>query len=149
MLLDASHESGPGGVLLEVGAPVRLFDLAMDVARLENKEPGRDLAIHFRSTTPRAQVDRAPIGPGEVAVAVNATLRRIEMAGGVPAPSERAVHLLLECARSGDRPAIREALHELTLVGESGPSGRPTPPQVPPARIPATRSSGGSRARSS
>lgn len=148
MLLDAALEIRAGGVILESGEPIRLFDIAMDVARLENKEPGRDLAIHFRSTAPQAEVDRAPVGPGETAIEVSPLLRRIEVAGSVITPSERAIQHLLDAARAGDRPAIRQALHELTTIGEVAAAGRTSQPQATPARIPATRSSGGSRARS-
>jgi FlaA1/EpsC-like NDP-sugar epimerase len=146
MLLEAALEGAPGNVLLEAVEPVRLVDLAMDLARLERKEPGRDLAIRFRSTAPQAQVVRSIVGPGETAVPVTPTLRRVERAGILPAPGEETIRELLASARGGDRSALRTALGDLVAA----PSAiRSSPAQGTPTRVPSSRSSGGSRARSS
>jgi FlaA1/EpsC-like NDP-sugar epimerase len=129
---------GQGGevFVLDMGAPVKIVDLASDLIRLSGLEPGVDIDIRYTGTRPGEKLyeelffnseSAAPTSHPKVLRARNATLPT-----GVGAICER---LLQEAARGADEEQIRALLRLLVpdYTPASAPGQRPLSRPAPAA----------------
>jgi FlaA1/EpsC-like NDP-sugar epimerase len=72
LVIQAGAIGGRGDVfVLDMGEPVRIFDLAKQMVRLSGKEPDRDIAIDIVGTRPGEKLHEELWGEGETAVATS------------------------------------------------------------------------------
>jgi len=127
LVLHASAQAIAGGrrgaiLVLEMGRPVKILDLARQMIRLAGKHPGRDVAIRFTGLRPgeklserlfRAEERPAPTGmPG---------ILQTSALPGELAFIEREIDALARLAREAEPAAIRDALRR--LVPDYAPAG--------------------------
>ncbi|MEY3019714.1 MAG: hypothetical protein RLZZ272_698 [Actinomycetota bacterium] len=123
---------GRGGetFVLDMGAPVRILDLAHDLIRLKGLEPGRDIAIELIGARPGERLHEELVLADEV---VGTTAHpAIRVATGSTAPLERAtvdsLHaLVLAGAYDQARTALLEHANVRAPLFETGPSAPPRP----------------------
>jgi FlaA1/EpsC-like NDP-sugar epimerase len=66
LVIQAGAIGGRGRILvLEMGEPIRILDLARNMIRLSGKEPERDIAISFIGARPGEKVHEELFAPGE------------------------------------------------------------------------------------
>jgi FlaA1/EpsC-like NDP-sugar epimerase len=66
LVIQAGAIGGRGQVyVLDMGAPVRIVDLAEKMIRLSGKEPGRDVAVEFIGPKPGEKLHEELVGDGE------------------------------------------------------------------------------------
>ena len=109
LVLQASALSGeqPGAILvLEMGEPVRILDLARQMIRLSGKEPERDVKIVFTGLRPGEKLHEELFHDAEEA-----------------APTA-APGITLAEPRTADVQMLSRALDELTEAARAGDSGR-------------------------
>ncbi len=102
----------PGEVLvLDMGQPVRILDLARQMIRLSGQEPERDIAITITGLRPGEKLQEALWEEGE---AVERTTADGVLAVRGPAPDAAALRQILgdleTAARAGDAPRLRAVL---------------------------------------
>jgi FlaA1/EpsC-like NDP-sugar epimerase len=69
LVIQAGSIGGRGDVFqLDMGEPVRIIDLAMQMIRLSGKDPERDIDIEIVGARPGEKLHEELIGPGEAAV---------------------------------------------------------------------------------
>ncbi|HEX3266758.1 MAG TPA: nucleoside-diphosphate sugar epimerase/dehydratase [Gaiellaceae bacterium] len=72
LVIQAGAIGGRGDVfVLDMGEPVRIFDLAKQMVRLSGKEPDRDIAIQIVGTRPGEKLHEELWGEGETAVSTS------------------------------------------------------------------------------
>jgi len=72
LVIQAGAIGGRGDVfVLDMGEPVRIFELAKQMVRLSGKEPDRDIAIDIVGTRPGEKLHEELWGEGETAVATS------------------------------------------------------------------------------
>jgi len=70
LVIQAGAIGGRGDVfVLDMGEPVRIIDLAMQMIRLSGKEPERDIDVQVVGARPGEKLHEELWGPGETAVA--------------------------------------------------------------------------------
>lgn len=109
--------------LLDMGAPVKVVDLANDLIRLSGLEPGRDIAIEFTGMRPGEKLyEEMFFSNEEASPTTHSKILRARKAGlneGIP----RQVSLLVEAALEGQPPAtLRQRLAGLVQDFASPPS---------------------------
>ena len=124
LVLQAAALGRPGEILvLDMGEPVRIADLAENVIRLSGLEPGRDVEIVYTGLRPGEKLFEELSQESENA---ERTRHPKVWIGRNPAPEwsdvEADVDALLLLADLGDGLQIRQALHD--LVGEYRPPER-------------------------
>jgi FlaA1/EpsC-like NDP-sugar epimerase len=115
-LMIQAAATGQGGqvLVLDMGTPVRILDLAENVIRLAGKQPHADVPIQFVGLKPGEKVHEELLTAGEE---ISATSHdRIFIAQQEAPPwsvLEQELALLAEYVRAHDGPALREALFRL------------------------------------
>jgi len=114
---------GEGGeiFILEMGIPVKIADMALDLIRLSGKEPGCDIEVIFTGLREGEKLYEELITEGEDVISTRHSkikmLRpdREEMRDIVATGRKLAFELpvLLQLAANHDAPAIKKKLHEL------------------------------------
>ncbi|MDQ7794919.1 MAG: nucleoside-diphosphate sugar epimerase/dehydratase [bacterium] len=123
LLLQAAAIGHGGQVLiLDMGTPVRILELAENVIRLAGKEPGADIPIQFIGLRPGEKVHEELLTAWEE---VGATSHDRIFVAQQEAPPwsalDRELGRLEALVRAGDGPAIRETLFRLA-AGKEGVS---------------------------
>jgi FlaA1/EpsC-like NDP-sugar epimerase len=127
--------------ILDMGAPVRILDLAHDLIRLSGLEPGKDIEVRFTGVRPGEKLFEELSTRSE---GLQRTAHPKIFTGSYDSPDLVEVRARLEAlrplCRGGDAGKLREAL--ATLVPEYG-RGEPDgdAPEVP-ASLPGTESAG-------
>ena len=125
-LLIQAAAMGRGGqvLVLDMGTPVRILDLAESVIRLAGKQPHADVPIQFVGLRQGEKVHEELLTAGEE---IGATAHdRIFVAQQEAAPwpvLERELELLAEYVRDHEEPALRQALFRLARGGAGGAEG--------------------------
>jgi len=107
---------GEGGeiFILDMGEPIRIFDMARDLIRLHGLEPGKDILIEFTGLRPGEKLYEELITSGEGIVStchekIMVLRGEKQDAAGLLAQIES----LLAIARQGNREAIKKKLQEI------------------------------------
>jgi FlaA1/EpsC-like NDP-sugar epimerase len=107
---------GKGGeiLILNMGKPIRIVDLARDLIRLHGLEPEKDIAIEFTGLRPGEKLYEELITAGEGIVPTGH--EKIMVLRGKthdPAALLAQIESLLAIARQGNREAIKKKLQEI------------------------------------
>jgi O-antigen biosynthesis protein WbqV len=122
--------------VLDMGAPVKIVDLARQMIRLAGLRPDRDIPIAFTGVRPGEKLYEelfhgaeplAPSGLPGIFVAAPRPADKAALANGIAAAARAAA--------SGDDAAVREALRRLVPEYDPAPSAV-TPTVLPRARTP-------------
>lgn len=145
LVLQASAFAVGGGrrgaiLVLEMGRPVKILDLARQVIRLAGKTPGRDVEIRFTGLRPGEKLTERLFGEAERPEPTGLPgILQTAVASGDLAALERELDALEALARAGDTPSIRIALRR--LLPDYGAAAGSAPPtsssQSAAARFPA------------
>ncbi len=113
---------GKGGEIFvfDMGAPVRIIDLAEKMIRLSGKEPGRDIAISITGLRPGEKRYEELLASAENTLPTHHPRILIGKTREVdPAVVKRAIDELIAAAHRGDAAACRAGMR--SLVPEYGP----------------------------
>lgn len=115
LILQAAAHGGHGDVfVLDMGAPVRIVDLATDLIRLSGHEPGVEIPLVFTGARPGEKMQEELVGDDEELVpSGDEQLLRIRSNGARPSATEAGVAELARLAQSGDDAAVVRKLREL------------------------------------
>ncbi len=115
---------GGEGVVLDMGEPVRIMDLASRLIRLSGLVPGRDIAIEVTGIRPGEKLEEVlstgPLQPSRHPQISQATVGHPDEAYLL-----EELEMLRDLADSGEREAVRDTLTRLTNVVAPQPEGRP------------------------
>ena len=115
---------GKGGeiLILNMGKPIRIVDLARDLIRLHGLEPEKDIAIEFTGLRPGEKLYEELITSGEGIVPTGHEKIMVLRGKTHDAAALLAqIESLLAVARQGNREAIKKKLQE--IVPEYNPAG--------------------------
>lgn len=119
----AMQDIGPVGVmLLDMGKPVKIIDLARQLIRLAGKTPDRDVKIVVTGLRPGEKLSEDLIDSGEVAEAWAESLMRVTDRVEGMTITKHTVEALESLARAGDDRAVRKLLFDTldSVRGEPG-----------------------------
>ncbi|HSM71474.1 MAG TPA: polysaccharide biosynthesis protein, partial [Anaerolineales bacterium] len=115
VLQAASMENGGETFVLNMGAPVRVLDLAEDLIRLSGLEPHRDIEIEYTGIRPGEKLteelwdEGTPLMP-----TLHPDISRLENDASLPPPDlSQAIEALTRLCSSNDTEAISNLLDEL------------------------------------
>jgi FlaA1/EpsC-like NDP-sugar epimerase len=139
LLIEAGTGAGRGAVLiLNMGEPVRIDDLARNLIRLSGLEPERDIAIVYTGLRPGERLNETLASPSEATEADEAGRIFVAREGAIEwAELEPWLDRLLEASACGDDVRTRREL-ELVMAEfgakapEDYPAGRESAPQPLP-----------------
>jgi FlaA1/EpsC-like NDP-sugar epimerase len=108
-LIIEAAQAGQGGevFVLDMGAPVRILDLATDLIRLSGLTPGRDIEITFTGPRPAEKLSECLFGEGEV-----------------PRPTHHNKILVAQGNSTWDSEALMRRIAELELAAREGDPAR-------------------------
>ncbi|HSF87489.1 MAG TPA: nucleoside-diphosphate sugar epimerase/dehydratase [Acidimicrobiia bacterium] len=125
VLQSGALASGGEVFVLDMGEPVRIMDLASRLIRLSGMVPGRDIQIEITGMRPGEKLEEV-LSDGPLVPSDHPKINK----ASIGYPDEReladAVHELRNLANSGEREAVRMAVHDLAHVvgvrdaGEAG-----------------------------
>jgi len=107
---------GKGGeiLILNMGKPIRIVDLARDLIRLHGLEPEKDIAIEFTGLRPGEKLYEELITSGEGIVPTGHEKIMVLRGKTLDAASLLAqIESLLVISRQGNREAIKKKLQEI------------------------------------
>jgi O-antigen biosynthesis protein WbqV len=123
----AMQAEGPLGVmLLDMGKPVKIMDLAHQLIRLAGKIPGQDIKIEVTGLRPGEKLSEDLIDSGEVAEACAESLMRVTDRVEGRTVTAKTVAAFERLARADDDLAVRKLLFD-TLDGVRGERSRHRP----------------------
>jgi len=123
LILQAAAHGGHGDLfVLDMGAPVRIVDLASDLIRLSGHEPGGDIPLVFTGPRPGEKMQEELVGDDEELVpSGDEQLLRVHSNGTRSSIVKPAVAELARLAQSGDDAAVVRKLCELVPDYRPGP----------------------------
>ena len=146
LILQAGSMGRGGEVfMLDMGNPVRIFDLAMNLIRLSGKELGVDAEIVYTGLRPGEKLHEELVIEGEDAIRTSHPKVLKLIGNGDPGESAGVrIERLLSLAAAGDREGVVGELRSLVkgytpdyrFHGISDPSGGRFPDPLPPAPSP-------------
>jgi O-antigen biosynthesis protein WbqV len=120
----STQAEGPLGVmLLDMGKPVKIIDLARQLIRLAGKIPDRDIKIEVTGLRPGEKLSEDLIDSGEVAEVCAESLMRVTDRFEGKMVTGRTVATFERLARSGEDAAVRKLLFD-TLDAVRGDESR-------------------------
>lgn len=115
--------------ILEMGAPVKIVDLAEQLIRLSGLEPYKDVQIVFSGLRPGEKLNEELVSDGEDTIPTSAEkIRLVERNGGSPATVAIAMQHLVDALSAGRTADVMRAV--AALVPEYMPERAPR--QSPP-----------------
>jgi FlaA1/EpsC-like NDP-sugar epimerase len=130
LVLVAAREAASGDlIVLDMGRPVRIFDLANLLIRLSGHAPGEDVKIRFVGARPGEKLHEEVMTSGESArVHRNGSILTSKTRPSAPAILHKAIARLEALAAAGDRRGIRRELQALVPDYTAGSApGLPDP----------------------
>ena len=128
----AALSRGGETFILDMGAPVRIVDLATDLIRLSGLEPGRDIEIQFTGVRPGEKLFEELSTTAE---GISRTAHPKIFTGSYASPELVALRTQFESlsalCESGDGDSIRQALCRLVPECSFGSEPDPAPSTVP------------------
>jgi FlaA1/EpsC-like NDP-sugar epimerase len=110
--------------ILEMGAPVKIVDLAEQLIRLSGLEPYKDIQIVFSGLRPGEKLNEELVASGEDTIPTSAEkIRLVERNGGSPATVAVAMQHLVEALSAGRTEDMMRAV--AALVPEYTPERLP------------------------
>ncbi|WP_339929968.1 nucleoside-diphosphate sugar epimerase/dehydratase [uncultured Brevundimonas sp.] len=109
----ARENTTPSVFVLDMGRPVRIFDLARQMIQLCGKIPDEDIKIEFIGLKPGEKLTENLIDNSEIALPSTEGVIEVVDAGTPPPLSRRTLRDLEAVALSGDESAIRTAVFEV------------------------------------
>lgn len=133
LILQATRIAQGGEVyILDMGAPVRVLDIAHNLIRLYGYEPGKDIEVKTIGLRPGEKLHETLVDEGEEAEPLRQVkLLRIRGASHEPARCRELLSALDHSLRERDLDAALRLLHEWV------PTFRPAPDVDAPERVPA------------
>ncbi len=119
VILTATGTDGGGLFQLDMGAPIRIVDLAATMIRLRGLRVERDISIVYTGLRPGERLHELLAGPGEQLVATtHSKIHRVMSQAETPtrADIDRWLRTLQEALTSRDSPLVRERLFDLMLT---------------------------------
>ncbi len=104
---------GPSKFLLEMGAPVKIADLAKQMIELSGKRPGVDIEIRFTGLQPGEKLSEVLSDEGETVVPCVEGIMEVVVGEGRKHIDELVLQDLIESARSADREGLATRLGAL------------------------------------
>jgi len=136
---------GRGGetFVLDMGAPVKILDLARDLILLSGFEPGRDIQIEFTGLRPGEKMFEELFLDSESYSHTSHEKVYVAKNEHLPGPTRQWIVRLRQAARMGDHDAVRVMLTEYAPSLAELPPAVPLPAEVAGALAPHPRTSGG------
>jgi O-antigen biosynthesis protein WbqV len=110
----AREPQGSGVLVLDMGAPVRIVDLAERMIRLHGKTPGADVVVRFVGLRPGERLHETLAFEQEDLTPLS--IPKVLSTGGQSAPMDatlQAIETLIAAARDGRPDLVLERLHAL------------------------------------
>ena len=107
-------ESGGAITMLEMGDPVRIFDLAKKLIQFSGRVPGKDVSIAFTGLRPGEKLTQEQTSPLETTVPSSSPKIRISQTTESAGPDlVQGLSRLFACLEGGDRDGLLRTLCEL------------------------------------
>ena len=126
---------GKGGEIfvLDMGQPVRILDLALEMIRRSGMKPGEDIEIHYSGVRPGEKLYEELAGDNEQTAATSHAKIRVWK---LPrASGEQVESMLGSLSRTVDGPREDVIAALANCVPEYKPNGQPVAPVVPSLRL--------------
>lgn len=115
LVIQAGALGQPGDVfVLDMGAPVKIVDLARDLIRLSGLEPDVDIKIEFTGIRPGEKMfEELAMADETTDRTMHPKIRRTRRDGGVWMDASERLTVLLELISHGATDAVRSEIHSL------------------------------------
>lgn len=110
---------GEGGevFVLDMGEPIKIYDLAKEMIRLSGYEPDKDIAIVFTGKRPGEKIFEEILTAEEGTIATqNKKIFEAKLSGVNPAELEEKIEKLKALAEEGDKEKIRQELKSAVFL---------------------------------
>jgi FlaA1/EpsC-like NDP-sugar epimerase len=140
LILQATRIAQGGEIyVLDMGAPVRVLDLAHNLIRLYGYEPGRDIEVRITGLRPGEKLHESLVDETEAAERVPRTkLLRIRGASPDPGRLRELLGALEWCVEERDEAEAIRVLSDLVPSFRRGPYPGDARPHPAPAAVPAS-----------